>query len=72
MTTEEAVNTLGGLQAAVTALDPNKAREAFNALMITSGVVTTAFNLAVEFGSALGTLRRVFDAIEDKGFRFPN
>ena len=39
--------------------------------MITSGVVTTAFNLAVEFGSALGTLRRVFDAIEDKRVPIP-
>jgi hypothetical protein len=72
MTKEEAINTLDGLQKAVRALDANKAREAFNALLNTSGVVTTAFNLGIEFGSALGTVRRVFDAIEEKGFRFPN
>jgi hypothetical protein len=72
MTKQEARNILDGLQKAFRALDRTKAQQAFNALMDSGGVVTTAFNLAVEFGAALETLKRVFDAIEKNGVRFPS
>ena len=72
MTKQEAIDTLDKLQSAFRALDQAKAMQAFNALMTTPGVVTTAFNLGVEFGSALGTLRRVFDEMQRKGIQFPS
>jgi len=72
MTKEAAINVLDELQKASRALDPNKARQAFDALMLDTHVVTTAFNLAAEFVQALGTLRRVFAAMDNKGIRFPS
>jgi len=71
MTEQEAINALDGLQKAFRALDQAKAMQAFNVLMKSDRVVTTAFNLGIEFGSALTTLKRVFDAIENKGIHFP-
>jgi hypothetical protein len=70
MTEREAINALDGLQKAFRALDQAKAMQAFNVLMKSDRVVTTAFNLGIEFGSALTTLKRVFDAIENKGIHF--
>jgi hypothetical protein len=72
MTEQEAINVLDGFRKAFRALDRTKAMRAFNALLITGKVVTTADNLAREFGSALATLRTVFDAMDNKGFRFPS
>jgi len=71
MTEQEAINALDGLQKAFRMLDQTKAMQAFNVLMNSDRVVTTAFNLGIEFGSALTTLKRVFDAIENKGIYFP-
>jgi hypothetical protein len=72
MTKEEAINILDGLRKASFALDPTKARQAFDALLNTSKVETTASQLGTEFGKALASLRRVFDAMEHKGIRFPS
>jgi hypothetical protein len=72
MTEQEAINVLGGLRKAFRALDQSKAMQAFNALMNTGGVVTTAFNLGGDFSGALATLRSVFDAMDNKGIRFPS
>jgi hypothetical protein len=71
MTKQEAINALDGFQKAFRALNQTKARQAFNVLMDSGGVVTTAFNLGMEFGSALTTLKTVFDAIENRGIHFP-
>jgi hypothetical protein len=70
MTKEEAINVLDGLQRAFKALDRAKAVQAFNTLVNTSGVVTTDFQLAGDFGGALNVLGRVFDAIDRKGIDF--
>lgn len=72
MTEQEAINVLDGFRKAFTALDRTKAMQAFNALMMTSKVVTSAHNLARDFGSALVTLKTVFDAMDKKGVRFPS
>jgi hypothetical protein len=72
MTEQEATAVLNGLRKASRALNPTKAIQAFNALMNTSGTVTTAFNLGVEFSGALATLRSVFDAMAKKGIEFPS
>jgi hypothetical protein len=72
MTKQEAINALDGFQKSFRALDRTKASQAFNVLMDSGGVVTTAFNLGIEFGSALTTLKTVFDAIENRGVHFPS
>jgi hypothetical protein len=72
MTEQEAINVLAGFRKAFRALNPTEAVQAFNALMNTGAVVTTAFNLASDFGSALATLKSVFDRMDDKGIRFPS
>ncbi|MGD1026398.1 hypothetical protein [Candidatus Binatus soli] len=71
MTKQEAIDTLDGLQKAFKALNQTKAMQAFNVLLDSGGVVTTAFNLGIQFASALTTLKTVFDAIEEKGIHFP-
>jgi hypothetical protein len=72
MTKEEAINTLSGLRRALAELSPNQARLAFDALMSTPGVVTTAFTQAADFQSALATLRQVFGAMDKKGIESPS
>jgi hypothetical protein len=72
MTTQEAVNVLDEFRKEFRALGQTQAMQAFNALMITGGVVTTAHNLARDFSSALATLKSVFDAMEQKGIQFPS
>lgn len=71
MTEQEAIDALDGLRKAFRMLDQTKAMQAFNVLMNSDRVVTTAFNLGIEFGSALTSLKRVFEAIENKGIYFP-
>ena len=72
MTKEEAINTLDAVQKAVRALNPNQAREAFNALINDTRIATTAMQRVVEAGQALQTLRRTFDEIDGKGIQFPD
>lgn len=72
MTKQEAMNTLAGFQKAFRALDRAKAVPAVNALVNTSGVMTTDSLLAGEFSSALNILATVFDAIDRKDIQFPN
>jgi hypothetical protein len=72
MTKQEAVNVLDGFQKAFRTLGPMEAMQAFNALMNSDRVATSAFGLGLDFSHALATLRTVFDAIEKKGIRFPS
>lgn len=72
MTEQEAVDILSGFRKAFRALNQMEAMQAFNTLMNTSGVVTTNFNLAGDFASALATLKTVFDKMDNKGIRFPS
>jgi len=72
MTEQEAINILDGFRKAFRALNQTEAMRAFNTLMNSGGAVTTAFNLCVYFSHALASLRSVFDAIENKGIRFPS
>jgi hypothetical protein len=71
MTKEEATNVLGEFRKAFRALNQVQAMQAFNALMNSGSVTTTNFNLAGDFGSALATLRTVFDKMDQAGIRFP-
>jgi len=72
MTTQEAMDTLAGFRKAFRALDPTRAMQAINALLNPGPVVTTGFMQAREFASALSTLKTAFDAMDDKGIRFPS
>lgn len=72
MTEKEAVGVLDGLRKASRALDPTRAMQAFNALANSGRVMTSASNLGVDFSRALTALRTVFDAMENKGIRFPS
>jgi hypothetical protein len=72
MTKEEAINTLDRLQKAILVLDANKAREAFNALINDTRVVTTAMQRVFEAVNAVQTLRRAFEEIDGKGIQFPS
>ena len=72
MTEQEAIDVLDAFRKAFKALDRGKAVQAFNALLNNTPVMTTAFNLAGEFGSALATIATVFDRMDNKGIRFPS
>jgi hypothetical protein len=71
MTSEEAINVLAGLRQALKTLDLIKGMQAFHALIIDTRKMTTSTRRAAEATNALQTLRRTFDEIEQKGFRFP-
>ena len=66
MTKQEAINVLDEFRKALMALDPTKGRQAFDALMNDTRVMTTAMQRAAEAGNALQTLRRAFEEIDHK------
>lgn len=68
---EEATNVLAGLRQALKALDLIKGMQAFHALILDARKMTITTRRAAEATNALQTLRRTFDEIEQKGFRFP-
>jgi hypothetical protein len=72
MTDEEAINALDGFRKAFKTLGPTRAIQAYNTLMTNTRAMTTAFNLGSEFSRALTVIRSVFDAMENKGIRFPS
>jgi hypothetical protein len=70
MTTQEAIGVLDEFRRALMTLDPTKGRQAFDALINDTAVMTTAMHRAAEAGHALLTLRRAFQETEDKGVQF--
>jgi len=72
MTKQEAINILHEFRKALMALDPIKGRQAFDALINDTHVVSTAMRRVAEAGDALQTLKRAFGEIDGKGIRFPS
>jgi hypothetical protein len=70
MREQEAINVLVRFRKEFRALGQMKAMEAFNALMNTGRAVTTAQNLALDFSSALSTLKASLTRWTVKGSDF--